>query len=429
MKKLFFILLTGIMTASLAGCGKGKEAGSKPEYTPLIREDLMWNTEELFNRAVTVEKGETGDYANANGTTEAIFYDGPEYNGKPTKVFAYVGFPSAPMPEGGYPAVILVHGGGGCAFFEWVEYWNGKGYAAIAPDFYAQQYGSYKLQNGKAPKNPDGGPVDSGSFRNTAEDYKDSWVYHSVYNIISAHNILLSDERVNENKTGLTGISWGSVLTCIAAGVDYRFGAFAPVYGTGFLLETPGVSSRDYFEMPYDAAEWMRYYDPASYLTYCNRPIMFSIGTNDSFFSPVLQQQSADLCEGPVYHCFRAELRHYHRWKDEEGMIHVADFMDFVLSGKAAPFVVESEALDGRELTVTLSDGSSVKQIRVCYTLSTEGNSTQWKWSLFGVNPKEFDGNKLTVTLPENAEYCFFEFSDGAFDEYFQSTRLYSLEK
>ena len=82
MKKLFFILLTGIMTASLAGCGKGKEAGSKPEYTPLIREDLMWNTEELFNRAVTVEKGETGDYANANGTTEAIFYDGPEYNGK-----------------------------------------------------------------------------------------------------------------------------------------------------------------------------------------------------------------------------------------------------------------------------------------------------------------------------------------------------------
>ena len=200
------------MTASLAGCGKGKEAGSKPEYTPLIREDLMWNTEELFNRAVTVEKGETGDYANANGTTEAIFYDGPEYNGKPTKVFAYVGFPSAPMPEGGYPAVILVHGGGGCAFFEWVEYWNGKGYAAIAPDFYAQQYGSYKLQNGKAPKNPDGGPVDSGSFRNTAEDYKDSWVYHSVYNIISAHNILLSDERVNENKTGLTGISWGSCL-------------------------------------------------------------------------------------------------------------------------------------------------------------------------------------------------------------------------
>ena len=110
-------------------------------------------------------------------------------------------------------------------------------------------------------------------------------------------------------------------------------------------------------------------------------------------------------------------------------MIHVADFMDFVLSGKAAPFGVESEALDGRELTVTLSDGSSVKQIRVCYTLSTEGNSTQWKWSLFGVNPKEFDGNKLTVTLPENAEYCFVEFSDGAFDEYFQSTRLYSLEK
>lgn len=426
MKKWLSLVLTGLLAASLSGCGeKAESSARREEYVPLVREDLMWDTEELFCRKVTVEKGEPGDYANAYGSTEAIFYDGPAYQGKETKVFAYIGYPSSPMPDGGYPAVVLVHGGGGCAFYEWVEYWNGKGYVAIAPDFYAQQYGSYALQNGKAPKNPYGGPVDSGSFRNTAENYRDSWIYHSIYNIISAHNILLEDERVNGEKTGLTGISWGSVLTCITAGVDYRFGAFAPVYGSGFLLETPGVASRDYFEMPYDAQEWTRYYDPSSYLPYCNRPILFSIGTNDSFFSPALQQLSSDLCEGPVYHCFRAELRHYHRWKDEEGMIHVADFMDYVLSGKEPPFVVEKETLNGRELTVTLSDASAVRQIRVCYTLSTEGDSTQWKWSLFAVRTDEFDGNRLTVSLPEGAEYCFVEFSDGAFAEYFQSTELY----
>lgn len=61
-----------------------------------------------------------------------------------------------------------------------------------------------------------------------------------------------------------------------------------------------------------------------------------------------LQQQSADLCEGPVYIVSVRTSGIIIVGMDEEGMIHVADFMDFVLSGKAAPFVVESEALDGR---------------------------------------------------------------------------------
>lgn len=180
-----------------AGCGGGNTSEKELPYKPLIKPDLMWDTDALFSRTVTVTQGRTGDYTNKNGVTQAVFLDGADYKGKPTTVFCYLGFPSSEMPEGGYPAMVLVHGGGGCAFYEWVEYWNGKGYAAIAIDTYAHRYGS---TNGVGEVNPDGGPTDSGSFHNTKQTFYDSWVYHSVYNIISAHNVLIADERINSEK-------------------------------------------------------------------------------------------------------------------------------------------------------------------------------------------------------------------------------------
>lgn len=424
-KRLLMTLLSLLFAVSAVGCGGNENNDNrKPtEYRPLIREDLMWDTESFFSRSVTVTDGE-GEYQNKNGETKAIFFDGELYQGKKTTVFAYYGVPSSPMPEGGYPAVVLVHGGGGCAFYEWVEYWNGKGYVAIAPDFYGQQYGSYSLQNGKAPKNPNGGPSDSGSFGSTAETCKESWTYHSVANIMLAHNILLADERVNDEKIGLTGISWGSVLTLIASGVDYRFGAFAPVYGSGFLLDTPGVAGKSYYTPPADSAEWMRYYDPVSYLPYNNRPTLFSIGTNDSFFSPLLQQNSSELCEGEVSYGYRWDMSHYHRWKDEEGMSYVASFFDRVLCGKEQLFRVSSEKLSDRTLTIKMKGTENVKQIRLCYTDMVGETSLQWEWNCTMLDVA-FDGDTITAEIPQSAALAFVEFSDMAFNEFFASSSLY----
>ena len=421
MKKWLFVMTLSLIMLLAAACGSGT-GGTETSWEPLIREDLMWDTDMLFSREVQVTEG-SGTFPNQYGKTEALFYDGPAYRGKQTTVFAYLGYPSAPMPEGGYPAVVLVHGGGGCAFYEWVEYWNGKGYVAIAPDFYAQQYGSFQLQNGKAPANPNGGPTDSGSFGSTRETCKDSWIYHSVFNIISAHNLLRADERVNADRIGLTGISWGSVLTMITSGVDYRFGAFAPVYGSGFLAEAPGIVSNSAYQPPMDLQPWMELFDPSSYLPFNNRPTLFTVGTNESFFSPLLQQFSAELCQGPVFYSYRWELRHYHRWKDEEGMCHIAEFFDDVLCGEKAPFLVESQKREGRSLTVKLTDSSAVKQTRLIYTESTEGLSTGWKWS-FAYVSENFRDDTITVEIPETAVLAFVEFSDLSYREYFASSSL-----
>ena len=52
--------------------------------------------------------------------------------GRKTEVFGYLVLPE--NTEGKVPAVVLVHGGGGTAFDDWVKLWTDRGYAALAID-------------------------------------------------------------------------------------------------------------------------------------------------------------------------------------------------------------------------------------------------------------------------------------------------------
>src|SRR5262249_13692567 len=47
-------------------------------------------------------------------TVTPLYYEGEPYQGKPTRVFAYLARPE--KVEGKRPAMVLVHGGGGSAF-------------------------------------------------------------------------------------------------------------------------------------------------------------------------------------------------------------------------------------------------------------------------------------------------------------------------
>jgi len=66
----------------------------------------------------------------ADGQVHAIFYDTLPWNGKPTRAFAWIGLPA--KREGKIPGIVLVHGGGGTAYKEWVQKWNAQGFAAIS---------------------------------------------------------------------------------------------------------------------------------------------------------------------------------------------------------------------------------------------------------------------------------------------------------
>ena len=64
------------------------------------------------------------------GKAKEVYYPGETFKGKATRVFAYYAKPT--KGDGPFPAVVLVHGGGGKAFQVWAEHWAARGYCAIA---------------------------------------------------------------------------------------------------------------------------------------------------------------------------------------------------------------------------------------------------------------------------------------------------------
>lgn len=384
----------------------------------------IFNKERLqsFIPTVTVEDK---NISNLNGETKAIYYTAEPYNGKPTRNFAYIGFPNTEMPDGGYPAVIACHGGGGCAFPEWVEYWNGKGYVCITPDLYGQKDGNITLDCNKSPKNPEGGPDGSVPFEIDLENYQDKWLYHAVCDVIFCNNILRVSKGVNPGKIALTGISWGSVITMMTAGIDDRFCAYAPVYGGGYYYKSPYFSQNH--NLPKDEIEWLNTFDPVAYLKKVKKPILFTSGVNDSAFSATCNQKSWELCGENSIYSWRKELMHYHRWKDEENMINVYKFIDNVSNGNQMPFDIVSDNFSGKVLTVKVKNNTqNTLKATLHYTDGDNMEVDNEKLNWTSVVASEVDG-VFSAEVSTNATMCFMQITDEQNFEFVLSTKIYFI--
>ena len=219
------------------------------------------------------------EWSDRESPARSLYYEGQSYKGKPTRVFAYYGSPATLNREGvkkrRFPAVVLVHGGGGTAFKEWVELWARRGYAAIAMDLAGCDPNLNRL--------PDGGPGQGheDKFGTIDEPVENQWTYHAVANVILAHSLIRSFEEVDSGRTAVTGISWGGYLTCIVAGLDNRFKAAVPVYGCGFLHESSTWLGEFAQMKPEQKDKWVRLWDPSMYIGSASMPVFFVNGTND----------------------------------------------------------------------------------------------------------------------------------------------------
>ena len=321
---------------------------------------------------------------------QAIFYDGIPYRGKPTKVFAYYGLPTkeglskegevlsndgSSEPRGKCPGVVLIHGGGGTAFAEWVRLWNRRGYAAIAMDVCGcvpeGTYGNWK-------RHGEGGPPGwDASFEQIEGPDEDQWQRHAISAVMLGHSLLASLPEVDSNRIGVTGISWGGYLTCIAVGADPRFRCAVPVYGCGFLGENSvWVPTLERIGKE-KATRWLSRWDPSVFLPLTKTPMLWVNGTND-FAYPMDSWLRSVKLHSPSELCMRIRMPHGHGPAGENPEeIHV--FMNSILRGGAALAKITQVDMRGKDLSVRFESSERIVRGELCFTRDS-GKWQDRKW-------------------------------------------------
>jgi dienelactone hydrolase len=387
-----------VAVALLLGLAVADSGASAPE--PEDPTGPMWDMNR-FGPAPGYEPATGYEWAETAEGVQPIFFDGPPYHGRPTRVFAWLGVPKS--PDGGkLPGMVLVPGGGGTAFAHWVKMWNDRGYAAISMDTCGcLPVGTY----GNWQRDERGGPPGWGGFDQMGDAREDQWAFHAVAGAILAHSLLRSLPEVDPDRIGVTGISWGGYLTGLIAGVDHRFALAAPVYGCGFTLDMSfGESVRVLGEE--NAARWMRWWDPSAYLADAPMPILWVNGTNDFAFTMNAWQKSYRLPKGPHTLSLRIRMPHDHTNGEIPEEIHA--FADQVLRGGTPLCRITGQGRDGDAAWATFDAKVPVTRAVLCFTRDTG----KWTERLWETAPAEHSDGRATATLPDGMKCYFLNLTD-----------------
>ena len=242
------------------------------------------------------------------GAIKPLFFESLPYRGKPTRVFAWLGLPAA--RPGKVPGVVLVHGGGGTAFKEWVQKWNDRGFAAIsiAVEGQTDERIPGALPGAQWKRHAAAGPARTGIYGDSAEPLTDQWMYHAVADVVLANSLLRSLSEVDAARVGVCGISWGGIITSTVVGIDPRFAFGIPIYGCGALDRMPNQYGRALA----DLALYREVWEPLLRLPRATMPLLWLTGPRDAHFPLDAQQASYRAAPGPRLVSVPFDLKHGH---------------------------------------------------------------------------------------------------------------------
>ena len=341
----------------------------------------------------------------------SLTYAGEKYQGHDTEVFAFY---ASPITLGDakagakFPGVVLIHGGGGTAFAEWVHLWAKRGYAAIAMDLSGSRppdpvfdpksgvVVGHQSDSKLRTRLPNGGPNHGHpeKFDSIGGDTSDDWPFHAAASVIRAHTLLRSFPEVDADHTAVTGISWGGYTTCLVASLDNRFKAAVPVYGCGFLHEGESVQKPSIDKLGDRKAGWVREYDPGSLLPRCHVPILFVNGTNDVHYVLDSYMKSYNAVPGEKQMRIQINMPHGHPpgWAPQE----IGLFIDSKCrAGKPLP-VPGKPVIKGDQVVLTCASVTALKNAALNYTTDT-GLRSKRKWTSV---PATITGSSITAPKP-----------------------------
>ncbi len=260
-------------------------------YDPLFDGTILSMTPTVYDAEDVInEYNETAETPlpltgiSAFENVDSIFYDSIEYQGETKKTYAYVAIPEGASAENPVPGIVLIHGKGGTAYDRWAKAWADKGFAAISIDTDGRVNTTTNTYANSGRTKTDIGHKENVGYSDFTENeslHSDMWFYQAISDAILAANVLRSYPEVDANNIGVTGVSYGSVITMKTIGVDPRFKFAMPVYGGGFGWEAP-----TYWQ--YNMTPERKAWDPIMFLKQSGDiPVLWFVTNRDQHFGLV----------------------------------------------------------------------------------------------------------------------------------------------
>lgn len=335
---------------------------------------------------------------------QSFYFEGAKYQGNSTRIFAYY---KTPEGTGPFPAIVLVHGGGGSAFAEWVEKWNQAGFAAISIATEGQTGTLTGQRQPKWVKHKWGGPRRPGIYNDAEQPLSDQWMNQVTTATIQAHNLLRSFANIQQDQIGISGISWGGVITSTVIGFDQRFAFAIPIYGCGFL---------DTMDSKYGKAlkhnqSYKDVWEPALRIANYTAPTLWLTGLKENNFSLDAQANTYRLVSGAHYQSIQENLKHSHKagWAPVEAY----QFAQSVIGNKNWPSFSQYE-FSKNKVSIQLNDIQNITTSSLFYTEDI-GHTHTRQWQEITVNVERVNNKyKLAAPLPPEATGWIFNVnSDG----------------
>ena len=324
-----------------------------------------------------------------------IYYEGLPYKNHPQNVFAYYSTPGIitgdKSKDKNLPAVVLVHGGGGAAFPRWVAMWARKGYAAIAMDWRGNGADGKHIDNGFEEING------NTPFFTIFPNLNEQWMFQAVADVILAHNLIRSFPEVDSNRTALTGISWGGIISCTVAGLDERFKVAVPVYGCGYFPTSVFIAQQLNALNPTDIHVWLKQYDPSHYVGKARMPILFVNGSNDGGLYLDSYARTYRLVKNKTI-SVQVGLLHGHSGHGTGMDIpETFPFIDSYINGTKSLCPIEAPAIKKDKVEAFVKLNVPISKVFLNYTTDTTGILMDRKWSTIKASLVE---NKIVSSLP-----------------------------
>ena len=330
---------------------------------------------------------------------KALFIESVPYLGKPTNVFCYYGAPERKNDEK-FPAMVLVHGGGGTAYAGWVKMWVDRGYCAIAVDtcgrrpkdeYKGKWWSEGKIIDGKVKfDNHDyvqvssiegerdgyvSGPYNDEYSSTQSKPIEEQWSYHALSSLIVARSVLGSLDEVDDSRVGILGLSYGGLLVSQLINHDDRYRFAIPAYGSAYMVQggdyPNGGASLNERHREYGVYD---VWDANEILPNIKFPVYWSAWDKDDNFNPdsVSMSYLASKHSGSLISIIPDyDHSHCHVWIREE-FYKYADFM--LKGGEDLPRII-TEPKGFGEVRFEISSTKSAKDLKA-YIQYMEGPIT-----------------------------------------------------